>query len=177
MIPVYDIRHARATDIPAIARVHLDSSKIAYRDILHPAVLEGLSLAGRIDLWEMRFAGIGPRGRLWVQCIGPEVLGFALSDAGEAESLAHSACELKSLYFMPEYWGAGLGASLLAHVVADFTGRGFNLMNLWTISVNARARKFYERKGFSCDGVTRLTSRRESGQPLEYEEIRYSRRL
>lgn len=177
MTPAYDIRHALATDIPAIARVHLDSSKIAYRGILHPVVLEGLSLAGRIDLWKMRFASIGPRGRLWVQDAGAEVIGFALCDVGEDDGPSRPACELKSFYFTPDYWGSGFGAGLLAHVVADFTGRGFNSMNLWTISANARARQFYERKGFSCDGVTRLTSRKESGQPLEYEEIRYSRRL
>lgn len=177
MIPVDNIRHALATDIPAIARVHLETSKIAYRDILHPAMIEGLALSGRIDLWKTRFAGIGPRGRLWVQCIGSEVLGFALSDAGGDRDPARLACELKSFYLLPEYWGAGLGARLLVHVVADFTGRGFNSINLWTISANARARQFYERKGFSCDGLTRLTSRKESGQLLEYEEIRYSRRL
>lgn len=177
MIPVDNIRHALTTDIPAIARVHLDSSKIAYRDILPPTVLEGLLLAGRIELWETRFSGVGPLGRLWVQDAGAEVIGFALCDVGEDDGPARPACELKSFYFTPDYWGAGLGAGLLAHVIADFKARAFNSMILWTISLNARARRFYERQGFSCDGVTRLTSRRESGQPLEYEEIRYSRRL
>mgnify|MGYP003352645325 CR=1 FL=1 len=39
-----DIRQAQAADIAAIAYVHLASSKIAYRDILDPALLDGLSL-------------------------------------------------------------------------------------------------------------------------------------
>jgi GNAT superfamily N-acetyltransferase len=176
MSPV-EIRSALASDIPAIAKAHLESSKIAYRGILHPAVLDGLSPEGRIALWETRFAGIGPRARLWIQCIGSEVIGFALSDAVDDGRAAPSVCELKSFYLSPHRWGAGLGASLLAHVVADFKDRDFHSMILWTIRLNARARQFYERKGFSCDGVTRLTARRESGQPLEYEEIRYSRRL
>ena len=177
MTSAVGIRSALATDIPAIARVHLESSKIAYRDILHPAVLEGLSLAGRVELWEKRFAGIGPLGRLWVQEAGAEIVGFALCDAGEDGGSAHSVCELKSFYVTPEYWGAGLGAGLLAHVLVDFKELGFYSMILWTIGLNARARQFYERKGFSCDGLVRLTCRRESDQALEYEEIRYSRRL
>ncbi len=47
-------------------------------------------------------------------------------------------------------------------------------MILWTIRQNILARNFYERVGFSSDGVTRRTQRQESGFLLEYEEIRYS---
>ena len=119
MRPGTDIRQAQAADIAAIAHVHLASSKIAYRDILDPALLDGLSLDGRIALWERRFAQIGSQGRLWVQCAGAEMIGFALCDLPDDREAAPSVCE----------------------------------------------------------GLTRLTSRSEAGQVLEYEEILYSRAL
>ena len=172
-----DIRQAQAADIAAIAHVHLASSKIAYRDILDPALLDGLSLDGRIALWERRFAQIGSQGRLWVQCAGAEIIGFALCDLSDDREAAPSVCELKSFYVTPDFWGAGLGAKLLAYAMADFKNRGFDAMILWTLCDNRRARAFYARAGFRCEELTRLTSRSEADQTLEYEEILYSRAL
>ena len=177
MRPGTDIRSAQAADIAAIAHVHLEASKIVYRDILDPAVLDNLSLDGRIALWERRFAQLGSQGRLWVQCAGAEMIGFALCDLPDDREAAPSLCELKSFYVTPDCWGVGLGAMLLAYVVADLKNRGFNAMILWTICDNMRARAFYARAGFHCDGLTRRTSRSEAGQVLEYEEILYSRAL
>ena len=177
MRPGPDIRQAQATDIAAIAHVHLVSSKIAYRDILDPALLDGLSLDGRIALWERRFAQIGSQGRLWIQCVDAEIIGFALCDLPDDRDAAPSVCELKSFYVTPDFWGAGLGATLLAYAVVDFKNRGFGAMILWTICDNKRARAFYARAGFRCEELTRRTSRSEAGQMLEYEEILYSRAL
>ena len=175
-LPV-EIRPALLSDIPEIAQVHLASSKIAYRDIIDPLLLDGLSSAGRVALWEGRFARIGPAGRLWVQCVGSDVIGFALCDAADEEQASTSTCELKSLYLTPQRWDSGFGASLIAHVVKEFKDHGFNSMILLTIRQNSRARSFYERIGYSCDGLTRITRRKESGLQLEYEEIRYSKAL
>ena len=172
-----EIRSARATDVAAIAHIHLDSSKVAYRDILDPVLLDGLSLAGRIALWERRVAQIGPHGRLLVQCVGGAIIGFALCDRSDVRGADSSVCELKSFYITPAYWGGGFGGALLAHVVTDFKNRGFGAMILWTICDNRRARDFYAHAGFRCDDVTRLTRREESGFTLEYEEILYSRAL
>lgn len=177
MILAVDIRPAQATDIPAIAQVHLDSAKIAYQDILDRDLLDSLSLAGRIDLWESRYASIGPRGRLWVQSVDSAIVGFALCDESDDRDAEPMACELKSFYLVPDFWGAGLGARLIAHAANEFHDRGFGAMILWTIRRNTRARGFYERQGFCCNGVTRRTKRAEAGQILEYEEIRYARSL
>ena len=177
MIPAVDIRPAQPTDIPAIAQVHLDSAKIAYRDILDRDLLDALSLAGRIALWESRYASIGPQGRLWVQSVDSAIVGFALCEGSDDHDAEPMACELKSFYLTPNCWGAGYGARLIDHVANDFRDRAFGSMILWTIRRNTRARGFYERQGFSCEDVTRRTTRAESGQILEYEEIRYARSL
>lgn len=171
------IRPAQAADIAAIAQVHLEASKIAYRDILDPALLDGLSLDGRIALWERRFAQIGSQGRLWVQCAGAEMIGFALCDLPDDRNVAPSVCELKSFYVTPDCWGVGFGGRLLAYVVADLKSRGFSDMILWTISDNRPARDFYARTGFRCEELSRRTSRSEAGLTLEYEEVLYSRAL
>ena len=172
-----EIRSARIADIPAVAQVHLDSSKIAYRGILDQDLLNALSLSGRIALWEARYANTGPQGRLWILSRVSNIVGFALCDAVDDQGAPPAACELKSFYITPNCWGAGLGSRLIAHVVNDFKDRGFESMLLWTIRENARARAIYERLGFCFDGSSRHTRREEAGQILAYEEVRYARLL
>jgi ribosomal protein S18 acetylase RimI-like enzyme len=177
MIMDVKIRPARIADIPAVAQVHLLTSKIAYRGILDQDLLNALSLSGRIALWETRYASMGPQGQLWIQSLGSNIVGFALCDTLDDQVATTTACELKSFYITPNYWGAGLGARLIAHAMQSFKDRGFESMILWTIRKNARARAFYDRLGFCFDGGTRHTRREEAGQTLEYEEVRYVRTL
>jgi GNAT superfamily N-acetyltransferase len=63
--------------------------------------------------------------------------------------LAH----LRHLFLAPAHWGSGLAADLLARVVADARAAGFTRMRLGTPQGQARARRFYEREGWTWDGA------------------------
>jgi GNAT superfamily N-acetyltransferase len=63
-------------------------------------------------------------------------------------SLAH----LRNLYVDRSQWGSGLARALMDAAVADARERGFTQMRLFVAEGQARARRFYEREGWSAAG-------------------------
>jgi ribosomal protein S18 acetylase RimI-like enzyme len=63
---------------------------------------------------------------------------------------------LQTLYVMPEFWSRGVGSKL--HDLALDRLRKTNVQEarLWTLTDNYRARAFYEKRGWSLTGRTRL---------------------
>jgi GNAT superfamily N-acetyltransferase len=59
--------------------------------------------------------------------------------------LAH----LWQLFIMPEWWGRGVAPMLHDEAVAEMRARGYEQGRLFTPSLQARARRFYERRGWS----------------------------
>ena len=171
-----DIRLGGAADLPAIAGVHLNSSRVAYRGICPDSVLNSLTLEGRIELWRQRYDRLGPDGRLWVS-ERSRIVGFAAADRVDGADGGERSCELLSFYVAPDWWGRSVGHDLMQWLLEDFRQRGFDKILLWTIRTNQRARDFYEKAGFRCEDVFRTISRRESGVLLEHNEVRYSRDL
>jgi GNAT superfamily N-acetyltransferase len=86
---------------------------------------------------------------------GPEteVLGtfwpHPLSAAGKRGQVA----ELYALYVHPEWWSTGTGRALMDRVLSSAVGAGYPSITLWVLEGNARARRFYQRAGFSPDGA------------------------
>lgn len=60
--------------------------------------------------------------------------------------------EIISIYFLPEYMGKGYGKFLLERAVEELSKRSFQKALLWVLEENARARRFYEKCGFSSIG-------------------------
>ncbi len=168
-----DIRLGGAADLPAIARVHLESSRVAYRGICPDDVLDALTLQGRVELWRQRYDKLGPEGRLWVSQRS-SIVGFAAADRVTDEE---KSCELLSFYVAPDWWGRKVGHDLMQWLLDDLRERNFDRVLLWTIKTNQRARDFYEKAGFRCENEFRTISRRESGVFLQHNEVRYARDL
>jgi GNAT superfamily N-acetyltransferase len=57
------------------------------------------------------------------------------------------------LFVRPPWWGSGLATRLNALAVAEAAGRGYTAIRLHTPAGQRRARAFYEREGWSTDGV------------------------
>ena len=62
--------------------------------------------------------------------------------------------EIIALHTLPESHGTGLGAALLTEAMNRI---GPQRVFLWTFQKNARARRFYEKHGFSWDGSERVS--------------------
>jgi GNAT superfamily N-acetyltransferase len=91
--------------------------------------------------------------QIWVAEAGGAVVGYiAFNDGG-----------ISHLFVHPEHQGRGIGSTLLAHAMADGRAR-----QLWPFQKNARARSFYEHRGWVLAELT-------DGQENEEKEpdVRY----
>ena len=64
--------------------------------------------------------------------------------------------ELRRIYTLLTAKGSGLGAALMARVLADVAALGARRVLLGVYGGNARARTFYERQGFVVVGTRRF---------------------
>ena len=66
----------------------------------------------------------------------------------EDGSLAH----MRALFVDRGWWGCGLAGELHARALAEAAARGFTAIRLFTPAGQARARRFYEREGWTVAG-------------------------
>jgi len=160
------IRGATIDDAEAIARVHVDTWRAAYRGIVPDRYLDALDVVERAKRWRGGLAA--PDGPTWVAEAEGVVVGWA--NAGPSRDTDENAApgELYGIYVDAASWGTGPGPALMEHALAWLKPR-FPTATLWTLEGNARARRFYERCGWSFDGTN---------QQLDFDgtsltEIRY----
>src|SRR5215831_1657889 len=107
---------------------------------------------------------------------GPAAAGYPAPAAGaDAGSLtpagrAGDVGELYALYLLPAWWSAGVGRALMTSVLDTLRSHRYRRVVLWVLADNARARRFYERAGFTLDGGTNVLT--GLGGVLE---VRYTR--
>jgi GNAT superfamily N-acetyltransferase len=81
--------------------------------------------------------------------------------------------ELMALYVDPAHVGTGVGRLLIAAAWERLRGLGVAGALLWVLEANARARRFYERDGWSFDqGCRTETFGRQPVRQLRYRRTR-----
>jgi ribosomal protein S18 acetylase RimI-like enzyme len=122
------VRRAIIDDMPAAATVHIITRRVnlSYLPTLH----------SRDQVVDHFIDTVFPTSRVWVaeEENGGMVVGFAAAREGW----------LDHLYILPDYQGGGLGSQLL-----DLAMEGQDEVHLWAFQKNTRARRFYEKRGFS----------------------------
>jgi RimJ/RimL family protein N-acetyltransferase len=71
---------------------------------------------------------------------------------------------------VPEEWGSGVARALHDEAVVGMRELGATEATLWVVEGNTRARRFYEREGWSADGETKSSM-------FDIREVRYRRSL
>jgi len=163
------IRRAVPEDATAIAAVHVRSWQGAYPGLIPQPYLDALRPEHRLSLWEEALAQTAwPRRGTFVLvgAGGPDadddgaedaVVGFAsLAPTRDDDADPESVGELQTLYVDPGAWDRGGASRLMDAVVREFRQAGFRTATLWVLDTNARARLFYERRGWRPDGATKL---------------------
>jgi len=119
------LRPARPDDAAAIAVVHRTAMRVSLSFLpeLHTAEED-------LSYFAERFL---PANTVWVAEIDGRVAGYIGFDADW----------INHLYLLPEAQGQGIGPRLLAKALEDGRTR-----RAWTFQRNARARRFYETRGF-----------------------------
>ena len=158
------VRAATPDDADAIARIHVDTWRAAYRGQIPESYLDALSVEQRARTWASTLARPGP-GRVLVT---EPLTGFCFY--GPSRDGEDGVAEIFALYVRPDSWRQGAGRLLCDEALRDARSRECTSMTLWVLQTNERARRFYERIGYVLDGAERSNTRL-TGSPLH--EVRY----
>jgi GNAT superfamily N-acetyltransferase len=140
------LRQATESDAEAIGRLHHFTMKtsLPFLPELHTPEAVVVYVGQRLM----------PTNEVWVAEEGGQVVGYtAFNDEW-----------VNQLYVHPDAQGRGIGPKLLAKALED--GRP---KRLWTFQQNARARKFYEDRGFSLLELTDGSGNMEKTPDALYE--------
>jgi ribosomal protein S18 acetylase RimI-like enzyme len=146
------IRAARREDARAIAEVHVEGWRWAYRGLLPDAYLDGLDVDAREQMWSDALARPGDTWSCFVAEQDGRVVGFVGCGSPDAEAPT-GAGEVYAIYVRREVQGTGVGRALFDRAQAALAERGFNTGVLWVLVANDRARRFYERARWASDGT------------------------
>jgi GNAT superfamily N-acetyltransferase len=144
----YVLRHALASDTEAVAALHAESWRSAYRGLVPDDFLGPGLDAERLQAWRDRFANVDPDRRLvLVAASDDQLIGFTgvLADAEPALGPL-----LDNLHVKPGWRGRGIGARLL-HESREWVRQVApgQPMHLWVMEGNTAARAFYRAQGGS----------------------------
>ena len=145
-----NIRVANTADAAAIADLHAESWRIAYRGMLQDDYLDRTIFPERLALWEARFRAPAANQYVIVAEVDKKVAGFACAYGEEDPELG---CFLDNLHVARPHMRHGIGSALMRDVaqwsLASWPDGG---MYLWVLESNAPAIRFYESVGGRCAG-------------------------
>jgi GNAT superfamily N-acetyltransferase len=160
--PMGQIVIQRCTDVAVIAGIHQAAVSVAYRPFF-----PGSPPPTAAELREEWMSALAdPTAVALLATVGGHRAGSVLTRA-DRES---SGGELHALHVLPAVWGHGIGSALHDGALDVLAGAGYDTAWLWVLTANDRARRMYERRGWTPRaGITR--------DYLGVPELRYSRPL
>ncbi len=166
-----NIRPATPADAAALARVHIDAWRAAYRGLVPDTYLAALDYERRAERFREALAAHAEETYLVEQ--NGAVAGFmTLGPCRDADLDPGATGEIWGIYLAPEHWRKGIGRFLFRQGEQMLKARGYVQITLWVFEGNAQARRFYEALGFQADGASKTLN---PGAPLQ--AIRYRKKL
>lgn len=143
------VRRAEPGDAVAVAEVHTRTWQAAYEHVFGAERLAGIDPGRRSAAWRRAIEG-GEDVFVWEA--GGRLVAFV--STGPSRDL-EDVGELYAIYALPEAWGSGAAPALMRAAVDALRAAGFREAILWVLDDNPRARRFYEREGWSPDGAVK----------------------
>lgn len=139
------IREMIQDDAEAVARLHAESWRSAYRGILCDEYLDGPVDGEWLETWTKRLARPGPNEIGLVADGESGLAGFVFAVADHDSALG---AFLDNLHVGPRYRGRGIGSRLLNELSRLLLSRHDDTgLYLWVFESNRRARGYYEKLG------------------------------
>ena len=138
------IRKATIQDAKGIGKVHVDSWRTTYKNIVPTDFLNNLSYEQRTHLWENHLldetiyvlVAENERG---------EIIGFTSASKRETNPVPNSNY-LDTLYLLEEYHGTGVGKQLFKEIFIYFNQKNYEKIFVEVLAEN-KTRYFYEHFG------------------------------
>ncbi|KKK36366.1 GNAT family acetyltransferase [Mesobacillus campisalis] len=139
----FKIRKADLSDAKGVTKVHVDSWKTTYANIVPDDYLTNLTYESREQLW----LNIIPNGGVYVaENNDGKVIGF--SSGGKERSGDYNGFdgELYAIYLLKQYQGKGVGKALFKPIIEEIRELGLNSLLVFVLEDNP-ACLFYENLG------------------------------
>lgn len=137
-------RKATLSDAKGIAKVHVDSWRTTYKNIIPDAFLEKLSYEQRTKIWEENIRKEGNYVFVAENDEG-EIIGFADGGKRETNNIENSG-DLTSIYILESFQGKGIGKKLVEPLFKQFETLGYTRIFVDVLEKN-NSRYFYEALG------------------------------
>lgn len=160
------IRWAAYDDAEELGIIHSRGWKTAYKNIIPDKVLRLITAQERKKRFEEAIIDKTQETAALIK--DNKVIGFCTLGANRDDDLDDSYGEIWGIYLLPQYWGRGLGKTLINWGIQELAKRGYDKISLWVLEDNISARVFYKKIGFMFDGTVKEI---EIGTPLK--EVRY----
>lgn len=138
-----NIRKAKISDATGIAKVHVDSWRTTYKDIIPQSFLDGLSYEERTKLWGNHISD--KTYTIYVAENEGEIIGFVTGGKRETNK-EPGASDLTSIYLLEEWQGKGVGKKLLNQMMIAFLQQGDQKVYVEVLADN-KTRQFYQYYG------------------------------
>ena len=159
------VRPARAADVPEIARIQVETWRVAYQGILPAAVLDGLTTEAAAQAWGAAVdRPPSPRHRVLVALEQHWVVGFAAVAPDDVEAEGSAVDEdialgltavLGPILVEPRWGRRGHGSRLLAAAVDLARADGLQRAVAWVPEGDRATQDFLASAGWEPDGVVR----------------------
>jgi GNAT superfamily N-acetyltransferase len=118
-----------------------------------------------------------PGQHVFVGEVDGRVLGFGFvgPERSEPEGTFTGLGEVHAFYFHPDAWGSGAATPTMGRCHEFLHGAGFSQAVLWVLRDNPRARRFYEKSGWSPTGKESSFTGPQTADALPYAvaEVQY----
>jgi GNAT superfamily N-acetyltransferase len=148
-----EIRPSIGCDAEAIAQAHVAAWRAAYAHVVPQRFLDDPRLvSARRDGWRRKLVeqhrpdGWDRHDRVFTGLLDGRVVAFGHVGAAHGEG---ADGELYGFYVHPNAWATGIADALIDRCHSALADR-FDHALLWVLTDNPRARRFYERNGWTC---------------------------
>lgn len=168
------MRRAGGDDAGALALVAAATFLDTFAGILDgPDIVAHCARTSSVGAFTAALARSEPIATLAELVKGHAPVGYSLLDVPDLPVPSQEGdVELKKIYTLSRYHGAGVGPALMARALQDASAAGAKRMLIGVYGGNARARAFYERHGFVLAGTRRFLV----GQ-THHDDVIYARYL
>ncbi|MFF1356809.1 GNAT family N-acetyltransferase [Streptomyces sp. NPDC058297] len=165
------VRDMADADCEAVAGIRVRGWRTAYAGLMPASYLAALSIEEDAARRRERLALAGSSVVNVVAERAGDLVGWACHGPSRDDDLPPGEAELYAIYVHDGQLSTGVGRALLHTCLDRCADAGYERIRLWVLKGNARARRFYERAGFTPDGAEEPYE--VDGEPVP--EVRYVR--
>lgn len=161
------IRYANSEDSDILGKIHSESSKMGFKDIIPEHVLKDVfSIERRTKRFISELSEDSPK--IAVIFDGNEPAGLLSFGECRHGNNDKAWIEIWRVYVTPKFWGSGVAKEFMEWGVNEILKENFTNIELWVLEGNICARKFYEKMGFKQDNTFQIIN-----MDKELKELRY----